>query len=228
MTLQILIGLLGCSTEEPLTEAPPEPIVEPDIEPAIEAEIRNNQPHISLLEFTDRNYQYTDPISISYETFDPDGDSTREEVFWAINGQELIAAKGKTLRRSGLKKGDMVTATVVVTDGKQENQKSIQTTIQNAPPQWLRDPRTISQIDGYQVQATDPDGDPILYRLEGAPDGMSISEKGRISYTGSTEEKGGQYTVRVIAEDPEKANVQWSFSIVLSAGSASTLDASQK
>ena len=85
--------------------------------------------------------------------------------------------------------------------------------------QWLRDPRALKQLDGYTVQAMDPDGDPLTYRLQGAPKGMTISNTGQISYKGSTREPGGAYTIAVLAEDPQKAVVQWSFSIQLSPGS---------
>ena len=83
--------------------------------------------------------------------------------------------------------------------------------IGNAPPQWLRDPRNLKKVDGYTVEAVDPDGDPVTYRLEGAPDGMTIStigKAGKISYKGSTTEPGGDYTIKVIAEDSDKALVQ--------------------
>ena len=125
--------------------------------------------------------------------------------------------------RKNLKKGDEVEAILVARDSSSneatEAQSSINTTILNSAPQWVRDPREIKEIEGYTVQAVDPDGDPINYRLTGAPAGMSISQRGRLSYKGSKSEKGGKYTVSIIAEDSDKLNVQWSFAIELSAGS---------
>ena len=89
------------------------------------------------LSFTQDEYIYSDRIGVEYETFDPDGDPTREELFWSVNGQELISEKGRNLRRKNLKKGDEVAVTLVVKDGVLENQQSIKTVVGNAPPQWF-------------------------------------------------------------------------------------------
>ena len=219
MILSIVMSLVSCKSE-PIPESapiePPPEIVEEVMEPPKEL---NHQPHVVSLSFTQDEYIYSDRIGVEYETFDPDGDPTREELFWSVNGQELISEKGRNLRRKNLKKGDEVAVTLVVKDGVLENQQFIKTVVGNAPPQWLRDPRDLTQVDGYTVEAVDPDGDPLTYRLEGAPNGMSISNTGKISYKGSTTEPGGDYTIRVIAEDSEKALVQWSFAIQLSPGS---------
>ena len=212
---------MACSTEEPAEVSPVQEQPASVEEVLEEPEQPNHQPHVVSLSFTKNSYIYSDTIEVEYETFDPDGDSTREEIFWTVNGKELISEKGRKLRRKNIKKGDEIIATLVVKDNMLENQQSIKTVVGNAPPQWLRDPRTLTTIDGYTVQAVDPDGDALTYRLEGAPKGMSISNQGRISYKGSTSEPGGDYTIRVIAEDPEKALVQWSFSIQLTSGSNS-------
>ena len=212
-------SFMACGTEEQVESSPvkEQPMIVEEVPD--EPEQPNHQPHVVSLSFTKNSYIYSDTIEVEYETFDPDGDATREELFWTVNGQELISEKGRKLRRKNIKKGDEILATLVVKDGMLENQQSIKTIIGNAPPQWLRDPRTLTKIDGYTVEAVDPDGDMLTYRLEGAPKGMSISNQGRISYKGSTSEPGGEYTIRVIAEDPEKALVQWSFSIQLTPGS---------
>ena len=210
---------VACQSEQP-TEPPPvqapAAIVQEIVE---EPEKSNRQPHVVTLNFTQEEYIYSDNIGVEYETFDPDGDSTREEMFWTVNGKELISEKGRSLRRKNIKKGDEIVATLVVKDGVLENQQSVKTVVVNAPPQWLKDPRTLTKVDGYSVDAIDPDGDPVTYRLEGAPNGMSISNDGTIAYKGSTTEPGGEYTITVIAEDSDKALVQWSFSIQLTPGS---------
>lgn len=220
--------LMGCGTEPPpLSES--EPVVsnveevQPSEEPVLDEPPINQPPQIVSLEFEKTEYLQGEELRIVYESMDPEGDAIRDEIFWSVNGRELIAEKGKLLRKKNLKRGDQVVATLVVRDTSSteatEAQRSIQTTIANSPPQWVRDPREIKEIEGYTVQAVDPDGDSVTYRLSGAPEGMSISQRGRLSYKGSTTEKGGAYTIAIIAEDPEKAAVQWSFSIQLSPGS---------
>ena len=216
----LIAFVFGC-TSEPL---PPvvrsTPVEEVKIEgPEVEPEKLNHQPNVVSFVFEQDTYINSDTVSVAYKTFDADGDATREELFWSVNGRELISEKGRVLRRKNLKKGDAIVATLLVKDGVLENQQSIQTIIGNAPPQWLRDPRALKQLDGYTVLALDPDDDPLTYRLQGAPKGMTISNTGQISYKGSTTEPGGAYTITVLAEDPQKAVVQWSFSIQLSPGS---------
>jgi hypothetical protein len=216
----LIAFVFGC-TSEPL---PPvvrsTPVEEVEMEGSeVEPEKLNHQPNVVSFVFEQDTYINSDTISVAYKTFDADGDATREELFWSVNGREVISEKGRVLRRKNLKKGDAIVATLLVKDGVLENQQSIQTIIGNAPPQWLRDPRALKQLDGYTVQAMDPDGDPLTYRLQGAPKGMTISNTGQISYKGSTTEPGGAYTIAVLAEDPQKSVVQWSFSIQLSSGS---------
>jgi len=218
--MSLMLFVFGCTSEPPPPVVPVAPVEDVEIEePEVEPEKLNHQPNVVSFAFEQDTYVNSDTVSVEYKTFDADGDATREELFWSVNGRELISEKGKVLRRKNLKKGDAIVATLVVKDGVLENQQSIQTTIGNAPPQWLRDPRALKELDGYTVQAMDPDGDPLTYRLQGAPKGMTISNTGRISYKGSTTEPGGAYTIAVLAEDPAKAVVQWSFSIQLSPGS---------
>ena len=216
----MFLFLFSCQSTE-VVEVP-EPVVQTVVEevPEVVEEPKPNQPpQVVSLEFAESKYTQGDSVSINFETFDPDGDNVREEILWSINGRELISQKGKTLRKSDLKRGDKVVVNLVVRDEYSEKQDKIETTIENAPPQWSSDPREIREIEGYTVRAVDPDGDPISYRLVGQPDGMSISSSGRLSYKGSETEKGGSYMIDVIAEDPEKAAVKWSFAIQLSPGS---------
>ena len=219
MNIILSVILVACQSEQP-TEAPPVETPPAIVQEVVEEpEKLNHQPHVVTFNFTQDEYIYSDSIGVEYETFDPDGDPTREELFWTVNDKELISEKGRSLRRKNIKKGDEIVATLVVKDGVLENQQSIKTVVANAPPQWLKDPRTLTKIDGYSVDAIDPDGDPVTYRLQGAPNGMSISNDGTIAYKGSTTEPGGEYTITVIAEDSDKALVQWSFSIQLTPGS---------
>ena len=117
---------LACQSEQPIEATPPvEPKVEVVEEVVEEPEELNHQPHVVALNFTQEAYIFSDSIEIEYETFDPDGDSTREEVFWTVNGKDLISEKGRTLRRKNIKKGDEIVATLVVNDGILKNQQSV-------------------------------------------------------------------------------------------------------
>ena len=137
-----------------------------------------------------------------------------------VNGRSRPAETRDFLRKTSLKKGDEVEVVISASDGIQSTEKILKTTIVNAPPEWKSDPRGMKDLNGFVVEAVDPDRDKITYRLEGEPKGMTISPAGKLAYVGSKTEKGGAYTISVIAEDTEKAQVKWVFSISLSAGSA--------
>lgn len=213
--------LLACSTQELKETPPPTPkIVEVVVEELeeIEPEIVP-PPQFESMDFKHLEPKTTDSIEIIVKSKRAVSGSIRKEYEWKINEKKIISERSPTLSRSQLKKGDVISVTVTLRNGEQKQSKTMQTRIVNSPPQWERDPRLVREIDGFTVKAIDPDGDPILYRLEGQPDGMSISSKGVLRYKGSTTEKGGTYNIIVIGEDTEKALVKWNFSINLSAGS---------
>ena len=150
--------VFGCTSEPPAPVVSSIPVEEVEMEePEVEPEKINHQPNIVSFAFEQTAYINSDTISVEYKTVDVDGDATREELFWSVNGRELISERGKELRRKNLQKGDAIIATLLVKDGVLEHQQSIQPTIGNAPPQWLRDPRALKQLDGYTVQAMVPD-----------------------------------------------------------------------
>jgi hypothetical protein len=70
------------------------------------------------------------------------------------------------------------------------------------------------------VKAEDPDGEPLAWRLEGAPAGMTIDQRGIVRYTGTADEKGGTYTVKVVAEDTGHDFVALQIPVTLTPGSA--------
>lgn len=225
----LMFGYLGCGTSTPsVPSTSPKTTNQeemlPDVDVVAEQEeqegnIVNLPPVIDKFGFVDPNPSILSTIEVEIDAQDPEGNIVRDSFVWRINGEKLLAEKGQKLRKKDLHKGDSISVTVVVSDGEIETTQTIATKIQNSPPTWARDPRNMKNIDGFTVQATDIDGDPITYRVEGQPVGLSISPQGRISYVGSTTEKGGTYTVSVIAEDDDKANITWQFSMEVSPGS---------
>ena len=213
--------LLACSTQE-IKETPPpkEKIVEVVVESVeeIEPEIKP-LPEFESMEFKHQEPKLIDPIEIIVKTVRPASGSIRNEYQWEVNGKKILSERSSALKRTQVKRGDVISVTVTLRNGEQTRSKKNQTTVVNSPPQWETDPRLVRDIDGFTVKAFDLDGDVIKYRLEGQPDGMSISSKGVLRYKGSITEKGGKYAISVIAEDTEKALVKWDFSINLSAGS---------
>jgi hypothetical protein len=86
----------------------------------------------------------------------------------------------------------------------------------NHPPTITSKPPTIAtlgQLYHYNVTATDPDGDPVLYNLVSGPAGMSIDASlGALRWTPTAEQLGSQNVV-VQAEDSLSATTEQEFTI---------------
>ena len=58
----------------------------------------------------------------------------------------------------------------------------------------------------YSVAAEDPDGDPLEFSLDAAPEGMTIDPAaGTISWEAGEDQRKGTYEFEVIVSDPEGA-----------------------
>jgi hypothetical protein len=178
-------------------------------------------PRIHRVQVEPRAPTAHEDLRVVVEVTDANEDFIDLDYLWIINDQELIHQTNAHLASAAFVKGDVVRVRVSAKDGThQTRRESKGLTILNSPPFFVQDPRVLASINGSRVEATDPDGDPILYRLVGTPEGMSINPTtGRISYTGSMDERGGAYKARVIAEDPDKASVVFAFDLTVSPGS---------
>ena len=73
---------------------------------------------------------------------------------------------------------------------------------------------TVGQLYQYQVDAVDPNGDPITYRLETAPAGMTIEpQAGLLTWEPDTAER---VTVVIRVEDPHGAYATQSYTLAVS------------
>lgn len=214
----VWMALWAC-VSEPLPVSEPE---EPQIAlppPPPEPPPRNLLPTIDALTLVPETVHTGVSARVDVEASDPDG-RPMLRYQWAINDRRILEAASDTLDHQYYKKGDEVTVTVTVSDGTDQRERALSFIVQNSSPTFLTDPDSLAQLDGFQVQSEDPDGDDVTYRLEGAPPGMSIgSSSGIISYVGSVDDPGGDYDVQIIAEDGSGGRATWSFSINVQAGS---------
>lgn len=107
---------------------------------------------------------------------DPDGDNVTFLYEWTINGMPVGNAEKLEVP---FKRGDNIQLRVTPFDGEAQGPAlSIDREVNNQPPSiqdyrdFLFDGRTLT----YQVKASDPDGDALVYSLEGAPTEMKISD----------------------------------------------------
>ena len=219
----VLLFGLAC-TPEPVPPAPaPAPQPEPEAAPpppAPERQPANLRPQVQRVTLSPDQINTNTDIVVLVEASDPEGVPLELDYHWTLNGRELIEERNKSLSHTRIKKGDEVSLRVEANDGVHMTEKSVTTTVGNAHPTFIGDPRDLRSFDGYQVRATDPDDDPLIYRLAGEPRGMTIDpQSGMLRYTGSLEEPGGDYTIRIIAEDEDEGQAIWEVSISISAGS---------
>ena len=74
----------------------------------------------------------------------------------------------------------------------------------------------------YDVRANDPDGEPITYSLNQAPEGMVIDELGRISWTPNPGDVGN-YDVEVAVTDSRGAIATQSYNLTVAADTTAPL-----
>ncbi|HEY5627703.1 MAG TPA: Ig domain-containing protein [Nitrospira sp.] len=141
------------------------------------------------------------------EVFDPDHDSVSLAYRWRSNGNVVKEGESNTLDLSGLTAKDAIEVDVIASDGTPDGISTLsgQFALSNSSPAIVSKP--VLSPDGeafdYLVKATDPDGDPISYALEVAPQGMTIDANTGQIHWGVTAGAKGSYRVRVVVTDSQ-------------------------
>jgi hypothetical protein len=152
------------------------------------------------------------------EVLDPDHDEVTLRYRWLKNETLIKEGNDKTLSVVGLTPRDVIDVEVAASDGNGTGTASGRFTMSNSAPTILSAP-SVSAMGGvyeYQVQATDPDGDPITYKLEQSPPGMSIGEQtGRIHWNVTPDIKG-THRIKVVAQDNRGGFAAQDFELSLS------------
>jgi len=217
----VLLFGLACTPEPP--PPPPAPAPEPVREappPPPEPEPVNNRPQIKRVTLSPSSITTNTDIEVEVDASDPEGVPLELDYHWTLNDRVLLEERNSSLSHTRIKKGDEVRLRVEANDGTHMTEKSASVTVGNAHPTFIGDPRDLRSFDGFQVRGTDPDDDPLTYSLSGEPRGMTIDRlSGMLRYTGSVDEPGGDYTIRIIAEDPDQGQAIWEVSVAISPGS---------
>lgn len=183
--------------------------------------VNNIAPRITRVQIEPAQAGTLDDLRAVAEAADTDTPSVDIDFVWVINGTERPDLADETLSHEEFRKGDKIAVKAVASDGDNEVERtSAEQVIVNSPPAFTGDPRVAGQINGLTLRAEDPDDDPVQFSLGGAPAGMQIDPKmGRITYQGSEEEPGGDYTVVVKVDDGDGGEARWEFGLSVSPGS---------
>lgn len=166
--------------------------------------IANAPPSVESITFFPQEIWSGKDLSATPAGKDPDGDTVSFDYQWIINGAPASAQEGPVLRGDQFKRGDSVTLKVVPADGEAKGASFTPPpmVVQNAPPRFTSTPpREFSSRNyEYQARAEDPDGDSVSFSLSNAPDGMTISEEGKIRWA-IPEGASGTFDLNVVADD---------------------------
>jgi hypothetical protein len=159
-----------------------------------------------------------DPFFYQVVATDADGDALTYALLSAPPGMTIDADTG-LITWTQLVSGDHL-VTVQVEDelgASDTHVYALTITSANLAPTIASDPvaeAIVGQLYQYQINAVDPNGDPVTYRLETAPAGMTIeSETGLLTWQPGAAEP---VTVVVHVTDPYGAHARQSYTIVVS------------
>lgn len=228
MLLPLLL-LLACQPPAP-PAAPSEPapadaVVEPAAEDAAEpvtaaASEENRAPVILSIQLDPARPTARQDLTAIVEAEDPDRDRVRLRLFWTVDGEELRGQNDRRLPHANFERGDTLRLRVEASDGHLTTEGlSSPIVVANTAPEIVNKPGTLRKVEGYTIKADDDDDDPLTYRLEGAPPGMTIDGDGVLHYQGDPAARGGKYQVQVVVEDGQGGRARWSFDLAVEAGS---------
>ncbi|NEP56504.1 MAG: tandem-95 repeat protein, partial [Symploca sp. SIO2G7] len=155
---------------------------------------------VATAEFT---YEYT------LTAFDPDGDVLEYELLDAPAGMTLDASTGLLQWTPTLAQQGTTSVRVAVTDpsGGRGSQSFPLLVRVNEAPEITSEPIESATANGlyrYDIRATDPNADPLSYTLLNAPDGMTLDQLGRLSWS-PTAGDIGTYQIEVAVSDNHNA-----------------------
>ncbi len=230
--LALLALVVGCGDEAPPTHAALQPmgaaaerhaagVEAPSAGDEILefAELSPNQaPRLLGVRLTPASRINGQDVTAHARVDDPDGDPVSIEYVWLVNGDDT-AARGEVFSTRGLSRGDTVRVQVVASDGYDDSPVVLGPilTVENQPPVIVSQP--VGAAPGgtfrYQVRVEDPDGDRDLrYRLERAPEGMSVSPAGGLVMWASPPDLAGSHTVEIVVQDAHGGEARQTFELI--------------
>ncbi len=144
-------------------------------------------------------------IHAAVQTFDADGDSVSLKYQWYVNGNPVSDQTGDSLSCGSYKHGDMVYVMVTPSDEEKTGVSvtSAYISIQDTPPVIVSVPPTsiTGSTFSYKVEALDIDNDQLSYKLESAPQGMTINSDGVITWNTQDVTLPFHATIKVVVDD---------------------------
>lgn len=163
--------------------------------------IKNAPPEIRSIKFMPDVLKPGETLYVEVAGEDVDGDDVRIFYEWTKNGEPAGTEKSIGLP---IKRGDKLSVKITPFDGEDYGRTAVlDREIANFPPVIVEEKNF--SFDGirftYQVKATDPDDDKLIYSLKLAPSGMTIEKTtGLIQWIVPQEFKGKAEVAFVVSD----------------------------
>lgn len=173
--------------------------------------IRNAVPEMTRIKIMPETFKSGDVLYVDVIGSDIDGDEVTILYEWTKNGEP--AGKEKQIGVP-IKRGDKISIKITPFDGENYGQPIIlRREIRNLPPVIIEDKKF--SFDGkrfsYQVKATDPDNDTLVYSLKTAPAGMTIEKTTGLIQWIVPQDFKGKADVAVVVSDGHGGEALQSF-----------------
>jgi hypothetical protein len=179
----------------------------------------NLPPKIRQVQIVPSSINTRTDVRVKAKVEDPESDPIRMEIQWFVNGVKRVRDTSRVLDSSRFRKKDKLTVQVTVTDGTHTRKRmSPVVEVENSPPEFAMRTGSLPKLDGFIIRASDPDDDPLVFKLENPPPGLSIDQEGELSFEGSEVTEGGTFETRIIVEDDDGQQVIWPLTVTLTAG----------
>jgi hypothetical protein len=167
--------------------------------------VENTPPIVSNVAIKPDEESFARRVVAKTDVTDPDGDPVTMVYRWKQNNTLVKEGDAAELDITGFSAKDMVQVEVVASDGMQ-TAKPVSSPVfamSNTAPKVTSSPTALAPggIYEYRVVARDLDDDPISYKLEIAPPGMTIDSQSGILRWAPASGTTGTHHVRVVAQD---------------------------
>ncbi len=242
LPLLFLLPLLACGAEPPPSQGPDAPIGDGEADsddkrhqnhivggrgsgPADgDREERREVAAIDVVRLTPADPKATDDLVARFPL--PPGLPIPVTVkyTWTVNGDRVLGQLGDRLAadQGFYRRGDrvQVLATVIDGDGNVYERTSEAVGITNSTPKIVTELRRTPNLDGKELEATDPDGDEITWVIVSGPPGVSITRGGRLNVRVGALQEAWDGELVVGAEDPVGARAELHIPVAVNAAVA--------
>lgn len=188
---------------------------------SIPASVVNTPPIISSVDVEFDHQVQGQRMMAKVDVVDPDQDAVSLKYRWRKNETVVKEGEDNTLDIASVTAADVMHVDVTASDGNPAGSSTVSQrfALSNSAPTIVSTPAR-SATGGayeYQVKASDPDGDPITYKLEESPPGMSIGEQTGEIHWNVAPDAHGTYRIKVVAQDNRGGFAAQAFELSISA-----------